>query len=200
MALVKCPECGKEISNIAKVCPNCGYRNKRGKKLDRKQIIVFAIFLLIIGGIFFTIKNISRNMPKGLTLTLDMTKEDVHDKIGDDFVLEKGVYGQDIEVYDLKWCGYDGKLSITYLSGSEKIEYWNWEIDTSDMSSQDVENAMIKIRDKISNIHGTPEESNGDRLDYEWVTTHTVKNKVTKEVGYKLIRDDSLWLHYGVVY
>ena len=24
MALVKCPECGKEISNLAKSCPNCG--------------------------------------------------------------------------------------------------------------------------------------------------------------------------------
>ena len=25
MALVKCPECGKGISNKAKACPNCGY-------------------------------------------------------------------------------------------------------------------------------------------------------------------------------
>lgn len=24
MALIKCPECGKEISDKAKVCPNCG--------------------------------------------------------------------------------------------------------------------------------------------------------------------------------
>lgn len=27
MALVKCKECGKEISSNAKVCPNCGYKN-----------------------------------------------------------------------------------------------------------------------------------------------------------------------------
>lgn len=25
MALIKCPECGKEVSDSAKVCPNCGY-------------------------------------------------------------------------------------------------------------------------------------------------------------------------------
>ena len=25
MALIKCPECGKEISDIATSCPNCGY-------------------------------------------------------------------------------------------------------------------------------------------------------------------------------
>ena len=27
MALIKCKECGKEISDSAKVCPNCGYKN-----------------------------------------------------------------------------------------------------------------------------------------------------------------------------
>lgn len=26
MALIKCPECGKEISDTAKSCPNCGYK------------------------------------------------------------------------------------------------------------------------------------------------------------------------------
>lgn len=25
MALIKCPECGKEFSNLANACPNCGY-------------------------------------------------------------------------------------------------------------------------------------------------------------------------------
>lgn len=25
MALIKCPECGKEISSMAPACPNCGY-------------------------------------------------------------------------------------------------------------------------------------------------------------------------------
>lgn len=25
MALIKCPECGKEVSNKAKTCPNCGF-------------------------------------------------------------------------------------------------------------------------------------------------------------------------------
>ena len=27
MALIKCPECKKEISSNAKICPNCGYKN-----------------------------------------------------------------------------------------------------------------------------------------------------------------------------
>lgn len=31
MALIKCPECGKEISNKARKCPNCAYSLKSHK-------------------------------------------------------------------------------------------------------------------------------------------------------------------------
>lgn len=29
MALIKCPECGQEISDTAKSCPHCGYKTKK---------------------------------------------------------------------------------------------------------------------------------------------------------------------------
>ncbi len=32
MALIKCPECGKEISDQAESCPNCGTPMKKGEK------------------------------------------------------------------------------------------------------------------------------------------------------------------------
>lgn len=32
MSLINCPECGKEISDKAKMCPNCGYQNENVKK------------------------------------------------------------------------------------------------------------------------------------------------------------------------
>lgn len=57
MALVKCKECGKEISKDAEVCPNCG------RKLNHSNLflrIVGIIFILgIIGNIFGEDKNIS---------------------------------------------------------------------------------------------------------------------------------------------
>ena len=34
MALIKCPECGKEISDKTKKCPECGYPIK---KLNKKS-------------------------------------------------------------------------------------------------------------------------------------------------------------------
>lgn len=45
MALIKCPECGKEISNKASACPNCGYpisqqdnRNDFVKEYDDEDV------------------------------------------------------------------------------------------------------------------------------------------------------------------
>ena len=60
MALIKCPECNKEISDKAKKCPNCGFPIKRKKvrtlKKKKKSKSIFIVFTLailffIVGGI-----------------------------------------------------------------------------------------------------------------------------------------------------
>lgn len=38
MALINCPECGKEISDQAETCPNCGIALKR--KRIRQSILI----------------------------------------------------------------------------------------------------------------------------------------------------------------
>lgn len=52
MSLIKCPECGKEISDKAAVCPNCGCpvedmkeENPEDKKIVGKMCIVLSIIL-----------------------------------------------------------------------------------------------------------------------------------------------------------
>ena len=105
MALIKCPECGKEISYKASSCPNCGYKINRGLKLIKsKFIILIVLLLIIIGGIFFCSKHLSGSIPNELSLTLDITKDEAHNKIGDAFILEKDKYDRDVEIYDLEWC------------------------------------------------------------------------------------------------
>ncbi|MGN0411228.1 MAG: zinc ribbon domain-containing protein [Candidatus Fimousia sp.] len=66
MALINCPECGKEISDNAKKCPNCGYPISKKKitigelewndfyNKHKKKIIGIAIglIILIIGSIY----------------------------------------------------------------------------------------------------------------------------------------------------
>ena len=63
MALIKCPECGKEVSDTAKVCIHCGFElsknqglSEKGKntinnlknKFGKKKLICFGIVLAII--------------------------------------------------------------------------------------------------------------------------------------------------------
>ena len=48
MALVACSECGKEISSEAKVCPQCGAKNKnRAKTKAPRWLVVVALVGLI---------------------------------------------------------------------------------------------------------------------------------------------------------
>lgn len=53
MALIKCPECGKEISDSAERCPNCGCTTKAGKTRAEQKGLGFsgllAIGFLIVG-------------------------------------------------------------------------------------------------------------------------------------------------------
>ena len=59
MALIKCSECGKEVSDKAKTCPNCG-NPTQNKKFDvdkemsaLKKFLIFIIVLMAIGLIAF---------------------------------------------------------------------------------------------------------------------------------------------------
>lgn len=52
MAIMPCPECGKEISNTVQACPHCGFVMKRKKSGNTGCLIFFIVFglLVIIAG------------------------------------------------------------------------------------------------------------------------------------------------------
>lgn len=39
MALIKCPECGKDVSDTADVCMNCGFSIRKWMKRRRKEAV-----------------------------------------------------------------------------------------------------------------------------------------------------------------
>lgn len=53
MALIKCPECSKEISDKAASCPHCGYSLKPVASPHKRSSIlpIFLLICCIIGGI-----------------------------------------------------------------------------------------------------------------------------------------------------
>jgi TM2 domain-containing membrane protein YozV len=44
MALVKCAECGKEVSEAARQCPNCGYSSGAYRGQKSKGLAIFLAF------------------------------------------------------------------------------------------------------------------------------------------------------------
>ena len=61
MALIKCPECDKEMSENAQVCPNCGNPNtkKQNSKnhIDDKKAGIIIVIILILVSFFGIITN-----------------------------------------------------------------------------------------------------------------------------------------------
>ncbi len=61
MALMKCKECGKEISTTAEICPHCGYRTDHGRSVTEAKGLLVAggIFLvmIIVGALLILLNN-----------------------------------------------------------------------------------------------------------------------------------------------
>lgn len=61
MSLIKCPECGKDVSDSAKTCPNCGYnvKYKYIKSIIKSKKILYLIITIIIVLVFVVVKNLT---------------------------------------------------------------------------------------------------------------------------------------------
>lgn len=73
MALIKCPECGKEVSDKAKVCINCGFPLEE----EKSELTVFGLTQELIGG---TMKLFLNGQPigkvgKGEKITVPITSD-----------------------------------------------------------------------------------------------------------------------------
>lgn len=75
MALIKCPECGTEVSDRVQNCPNCAYPIKsgqdlliavekpKGKGLNTGYVIILVIIILIfLVGLFISCEQASDSL------------------------------------------------------------------------------------------------------------------------------------------
>ena len=78
MALIKCPECGKNMSDKAKSCPHCGYtkNNSESKsvnlenlkgKWNNKYLLVILVLVVGVYFVFFSKPNSDVNKPSNGT-------------------------------------------------------------------------------------------------------------------------------------
>ena len=76
MALVTCPECGKQVSSSAKSCPNCGFAV--AKAFDTKVRISIDQNPSVLGCIFYFMDTVTRadiaQGRAGSTLEIDLSE------------------------------------------------------------------------------------------------------------------------------
>jgi len=48
MAMMKCRECKKEISDKARICPICGARNVKGKQRRQTRMLIYVLIILVV--------------------------------------------------------------------------------------------------------------------------------------------------------
>jgi ribosomal protein L37E len=71
MALIQCPECGKEISNSAKMCPHCGYKLKNNikQKIWGKRLTIIGLISIISTFVYSAITSEKRLQLRAYALT-----------------------------------------------------------------------------------------------------------------------------------
>ncbi len=130
MALIKCPECGRDISDKAEVCPNCGMalvrikRQKHGKDLfiaHWLNIIAFIFpgILIVISDLFaYFIGSNNGNTNKsnnGVTISLDSGSAFNSDLLNIIMIVGALIFIIGILIYFLKSARLKITLSIIYL-------------------------------------------------------------------------------------
>lgn len=196
MALIKCPECGKDVSDQAPACPNCGYMLKQetvsAKKSSSYQknritIIIAGAIIMSVILILTYINSIPEKSPFD-KLKPHMLQGEESEILGTPDKTEEP--DEDLDNYvdtynNISFMGLNGRLKLWYNNNEEKslsFAVWKYELG-ADQSFNDYEKKLTKIVDFFTEAYGTPNLSG--YYDYEWEDYNGA------EIGLELNKDDS---------
>ncbi len=183
MSMIQCKECGKEISDAAKVCPNCGAPNKKEKSNKNwSDYVVYIkknwkLFSAILGGIFVLIIILlfidmanKTDIPID-KLTRGMSREEVEKLLGKPSREDEYDSDELILCYEnRKFCGETVELKISfrlYKNGPE-LNYMWVDKDYSELlyGDKNYRSKAIKLYKKIVKYidknHTRIDESGGE--------------------------------------
>lgn len=172
MALVTCPECGKEISDTAKSCPNCGFDIQKYLRKDIKKsnkissryrkifICIFIAILAIVAIVFFT-KSLYKQGLHGTNWRMSPTEIEKQET---KFSGVDGTYNSSDNYYAVSNVDfYDAKVTLMYIFEDDKLSsIW---VQPNDTSYENVYNIAVSICEK----EGLP-------IDFEDNTEDTIPN------------------------
>lgn len=184
MALIKCPECGKEVSDTAKACPNCGYSMKvRGIKITKKHAIIGAIAAVIIVILLLVNNSVYKESASPFYSMKSGTKmSDIHAIYGEPDESKTNDGAIDETYNNLKFIGKDGVLKVRYWSDSKDIIYARWTLYAKEYNSNsEYESAVEKTKKYFTRVYGSPEQVTDTELmwsnTYSKTSYHLIINK-----------------------
>lgn len=151
MALIKCPECGKEISDTIKKCPNCGYKVK--KQVNKKKMFIIGIIslILLIGGCatIMVIKNNNIKQQEKLVQEYDNLIVETGAKIYVNGVLAQyhssGIAGVWYDCIKSKYCSDFSNSIKSYMTQNEKA------LTSLKDNKTEIEKSMQKLKSVPTN-------------------------------------------------
>lgn len=130
MALIKCTECGKEMSDKAKACPNCAcpIENKIIKQKGNKKLLVIGgiIVLLFVVGIF-VVKNMFKtsdfkNSDNSIIIGEWLSSTKDYFEFFDDNTFEYTCYSNTCPADILKQTPIGGNHKTCYAKGTYELK------------------------------------------------------------------------------
>lgn len=169
MAFIKCPECGKEISEKASSCPSCGYPiigenviehngARKGFNINNKKMIIPGLILCVVFIIILILhksnsQSLIRNVKWGMNLEKVKKAEEKYSGVIGEYSEEYGQYA----VLNIEQFGE--KCSVSYVFEDDKL------VSIFFAPVYNTYNTAVDIVEQLYIIYGNPSEVEIDTED-----------------------------------
>ena len=203
MALIKCPECDKKVSDKAESCPHCGYELKKKIEINNERLkdlkgkwnnkYLIVIVLILIGGyfLFFNGSNNTNGGNTGTQLKPNQNGNYEYNQNGKyfEFPTDYKVYvDKSGSIYVGKNIDNDGAL-IPYIMIEKYKNYTSPEVLLNELTSaigKEYSDAVITINMLSSYI--------GDKYVYGIQYMYTSNGHVVVDNRYAFLVGSSMYL------
>lgn len=154
MALIKCPECGKEVSSQLKRCNNCGYKLKTLDKKKAKKFVMISIVLVVLIVIVSAIGiNINKNKQEKLDKEYQSQLIEASQKMYLNGLISS-LYCYDIGQvwYNTIFKKSDSKYNMYTKNTSSGFSFFNSDFNTS------IQKYLYLNSDKMENLKNEQKE------------------------------------------
>ncbi|MEA4948412.1 MAG: zinc ribbon domain-containing protein, partial [Petrimonas sp.] len=200
MAIVHCPECQKEISNVAKACPYCGYpigkriRKNRARTFLGKYAFWIVLSLITIAAIIFILLHTDRD--------LETTTANTDGNTTDATTLEIEAMQLYYDYFEKKY-GWDNENVDSMTPNSNKYNVFLADLTHDGVDEMIVVDNTINSGEEVELIIYTCQHNQVEMIYFDR-STKMPRDKIfglyyEDEITYLLVCKNDMWMTGGKV-